>query len=166
MVGRALRRLASGVTVLTVRRAGLAHGATVSAVLPLSRKPPAIGACLRTSSIFTGMAVEEGFFSVNVLGAEQAALAVRFATAGRPPGDAQFAGLDRTSDRVTGAPLLRGCVANLSCRVSDCIRVGDHDMIIAEVIAGSAGVGGSLVTYTGRLTHAFIIPAPLRSKAQ
>ena len=39
----ALRRIASGVTVLTVNLDGVRHGATVSAVVPISRDPLVLG---------------------------------------------------------------------------------------------------------------------------
>jgi flavin reductase (DIM6/NTAB) family NADH-FMN oxidoreductase RutF len=148
---RALRRVASGVTVLTVEVDGLRHGTTVSAIVPISRDPLMLGVCLRVSSSFTTMVERRRFFSVNVLGTGQARIAGRFATPGRRPGDAQFAGLRWTSDRLTGAPLIGGSLAYMACRVAGCQRVGDHDLIIADVIGGAAEPGLPLLSFAGRL---------------
>lgn len=147
----ALRKVASGVTVLTVNDDGSAHGATVSAIMPISRDPVVLGVCLRTSSALATMAMRAGWFSVNVLASEQSELAGLFARPGRERGTAQFGGLDWTPDRITSAPLLGGCLAHLACRVAGMHRIGDHDLIIAEVMGGSAGHGVPLLTFGGRL---------------
>ena len=148
---RALRRVASGVTVLTIEDDGLRHGATVSAIVAISRDPLMLGVCLRVSSSFTTMVERRRFFSVNVLAAGQARVATRFATPGRRPGDAQFAGLRWTTDRLTGAPLIGGCLAYMACRVTGSQRVGDHDLIIADVIGGATESGTPLLSFAGRL---------------
>jgi len=147
----ALRRIASGVAVLTVSKDGLAHGATVNAITAISRDPVVLGVCLRTSSVLADMAMRVGLFSVNVLTRDQSALATRFAQPGRRPGAAQFRGLEWSADRRTAAPLLAGCLAHLACRVAGQHQIGDHDLIVAEVIDGAAGHGSPLLTFAGRL---------------
>jgi len=147
----ALRRIASGVAVLTVSQNGLAHGATVNAITAISRDPVVLGVCLRTSSVLADMAMRVGLFSVNVLTRDQSALATRFAQPGRRPGAAQFRGLEWSADRRTAAPLLAGCLAHLGCRVAGHHQIGDHDLIVAEVIDGAAGHGSPLLTFAGRL---------------
>ncbi|HEX4703067.1 MAG TPA: flavin reductase family protein [Pseudonocardiaceae bacterium] len=160
----ALRKVASGVTVLTVSADGIAHGATVSAIMPISRDPVVLGVCLRTASALATMAIRTGWFSVNVLAGEQSGLAAVFAQPGRKPGPAQFSGLDWTLDRITSAPLLGGCLAHLACRVAGTHRIGDHDLIIAEVVGGSATHGIPLLTFGGRLhddTEGELVPLGL-----
>src|SRR5262245_28451815 len=147
----ALRRIVSGVTVLTTRWKGLRHGTTVSAAVAISRDPLVIGVCLRASSAFTEMVSDHGRFSVNVLSSDQADVADRFADSSRRPGDLQFAGLSWTTDPVSGAPLLDGCLAHLACEVTACQRIGDHDLIVADVIGGQPGNGSPLLTFAGRL---------------
>jgi flavin reductase (DIM6/NTAB) family NADH-FMN oxidoreductase RutF len=115
---RALRRVAAGVTVLTVNNDGLRHGTTVSAVVALSRTPLVLGVCLRASSTFTAMVRKAGVFSVNVLNDQQGHLARQFAAPDRSHGDAQFAGVEWTEDALTGAPLIGGSLAHLACALS------------------------------------------------
>jgi len=157
---RALRRIASGVTVLTVNANGRPHGITVSAVVTISRDPLVLGACLRTSSGFTAMVRRRRLFTVNVLATGQAAVAERFADASRRPGKAQFGGLRWTPDEITGAPVLGDCLARLACQVTGCQQVGDHDMLIAEVLAGSPSSGLPLLSFAGQLKQAAGLAVP------
>jgi flavin reductase (DIM6/NTAB) family NADH-FMN oxidoreductase RutF len=154
---QALRRFASGVTVLTTTDGGRPHGTTVSAVVAVSRDPLVVGVCLRTPSAFTRMVTTGRTFSINVLAEEQAKMAVRFADPLRRPGPEQFRGIGWRPDPHTGAPLVDGCLAHLSCRMTGCTQVGDHDLILAEVVAGLPGDGSPLLTYGGRLAS---VPAP------
>jgi hypothetical protein len=39
----------------------------------------------------------------------------------------------------------------LACRVAGHHQIGDHDLIVAEVIDGAAGHGSPLLTFAGRL---------------
>lgn len=99
---RALYHLASPVSVLTVNRDGHLHGTTASTVTLISKDPLLLGVCLRVGSSFAQLAKEEGRFAVNVLGAQQAELAQRFAGR-RPDGLGQFAGV-QWSPAPTRAP--------------------------------------------------------------
>ncbi|MEU8800810.1 flavin reductase family protein [Spirillospora sp. NPDC048819] len=148
---RALLQVAAAVTVLTVGRNGLSHGTTVSAMSTMSRNPLILGVCLRPSSKFAAMIRPATLFSVNVLSVRQADVARRFADPLRPAGDGQFAGLDRTTDALTGAPLIGGCLAHLACRATERLRVGDHELLLAEVLLGTPGEGEPLVSFAGRL---------------
>ncbi|WP_331735344.1 flavin reductase family protein (plasmid) [Streptomyces sp. NBC_00597] len=149
---KALRRLASGVTVLTVDGgAGARHGTTASSMVAVSREPLILGVCLRRTSTFTRLALAAGTFSVNVLAAGQGDVAGRFADPERPSGDAQFAGLAWTTDPLSGAPLLDGSLSHLSCRLLDRHQVGDHDLLLAEVTAGAHARDTPMISFAGRL---------------
>ncbi|MET7289774.1 flavin reductase family protein [Streptomyces sp. NPDC005573] len=150
---RALRRFASGVCVLTVHHDGLRHGTTVSALVAISRKPLVLGACLQSSSAFTALACEAGAFSVNVLSSEQASVARQFAAPGRERGDAQFAGVEWSTDGLTGAPLIEGCLAHMACALTGDQEIGDHHLLTAEVLAGDLARGAPLLAYAGQLWH-------------
>jgi flavin reductase (DIM6/NTAB) family NADH-FMN oxidoreductase RutF len=148
----ALRRVASGVTVLTVCHDEMWHGTTVSAVVAISREPVVLGVCLRQRSAFTTMAERSGYFSVNVLSDAQAGLAARFADPERPMGRAQFEGLNIRACPETSAPLIGGCLAHLACEVTDRYAIGDHHMLVARVVGGCHDHAGEpLLTFGGRL---------------
>ncbi|MEV7727394.1 flavin reductase family protein [Streptomyces sp. NPDC087917] len=162
----ALRRLASGVTVLTVNRDGVRHGTTASAVVTLSREPLVLGACLRPASTFAGMVRRAGRFSVNVLASAQSDVARRFADPARLPGDGQFEGFDWSTDPLTGAPLIGGSLAHMACRVLGWHQVGDHDMLLGEVTGGGHAPGAPMLSFAGRMHSAAVTPAaPVHSTA-
>ncbi|WP_234377076.1 flavin reductase family protein [Streptomyces sp. TP-A0356] len=157
---RALRHIASGVTVLTVSRDGVPHGTTASAVVAVSRDPLIVGVCLHESSSFGAMVRRSGTFSVNVLTSGQTAVARHFADPQRPLGHAQFAQLEWSTDTTSGAPLISGSLAHLSCRVVNRYRVGDHEMVLAEVTGGTHATGSPMLSFAGRLHEGAVTPSP------
>lgn len=159
----AVRRLASGVTVLTVRHGERLHGTTASAVTAVSKEPLLISVCLRRGSAFAELAAAAGRFTVNVLGSRQALLADHFADPARPSGAAQFALVDRHVDMVTGAPALDRCLAWLACRVQARGTVGDHEILLGEVLDARPGSGAPLLTYDNRLHGADLLEVTRRN---
>ncbi|MEU3605690.1 flavin reductase family protein [Streptomyces sp. NPDC035033] len=157
---QALRRLTSGITVLTVNRDGVRHGTTASAVVALSRDPLILGVGLRPTSTFVTMARWSGRFAVNVLSAAQHDTAHSFADPRRPLGDAQFAGHGWTTDPLSGAPLLDGCLSHMSCRILGRHRVGDHDLLLAEVVGGAHHPHAPLLSFAGTTHTPTLTPAP------
>jgi flavin reductase len=147
----ATRRFATGVAVLTVWHGQAAHGTTVSAVATLSRKPLLLGVCLRDTSSFVELARTAGRFAINVLGATQALLAGHFADPARPAGLAQFDYVDWETEAFSGAPLFTGCLAGLGCRLDSTVPVGDHHLLVAEVVTAQHRPGSPLLSYAGQL---------------
>jgi flavin reductase (DIM6/NTAB) family NADH-FMN oxidoreductase RutF len=152
---RALRtavgRLTTGVTVLTVKHQDMLHGTTVSAASLISRTPLIVSAGLRNGSKLTRLALASGRFAVNVLSERQVLVADWFANPERPPGGEQFTLIDWEPDSNTGLPLLRNALSYLICRVYDQVGAGDHELLLGEVIDGTTGVGGPLVSFAGAL---------------
>jgi len=149
---QALRRFASGVAVLTYLEGDEAHGTTVSSVTAVSRDPLLIGACLRQGSQFARLVATEGQrFAVNVLDARQAVVAGWFANGDRPPGLAQFDAVDWKPDGYSGAPLISGSLAWLSCRLVNRVGAGDHLVLLAEGVDGVIGDGTPLLSFAGQL---------------
>lgn len=148
---RAVGRLTTGVTVLTVAHRGRVHAATVSSTSVVSWSPLLLGAGLRRGSLTCQLACDSGRFAVNVLAARQALVADWFANPARPAGAGQFEPVDWEPDPHTGIPLLRGVLAVLVCRVVDRLPVGDHDLVMGEVVTATAGDGSPLVSHGGAL---------------
>ncbi|GLZ39227.1 flavin reductase family protein [Actinokineospora sp. NBRC 105648] len=159
----ALRKLASGVAVLTFRDGDRAHAATVSSVTAVSRDPLLLGTCLRVGSVFADLVREPGArFAVNILGAHQAAFASWFADPRRPRGLAQFDCVDWTPDPYSGAPLIAGSLAGLGCGLRSHTPAGDHHLLVAEVFAGVPGEGAPLLSYAGQLHDGTLRSLPER----
>ena len=147
----AVRRLTSGVSVLTFWHDGAAHATTVSSAIALSRTPLLIGISLSLGSRFAQLLARHDRFAVNVLSDRQAVLAGWFSDPGRPAGLRQFDAVDWEPDGFSGAPLIRGSLARLACRRTDRFRTGDHELLVAEVVAAAAGAGEPLLSHAGGL---------------
>jgi flavin reductase len=151
LLRQAVRRLATGVAVVTVWHGDFVHGTTVSSVAALSRDPLLLGVCLREASSTTQAIAKAGRFAVNVLSTRQAALAGWFADPGRPQGLAQFDQLEWEPDAFSGAPWIRGSLASLGCHLTATVPAGDHNLLLGKVITARNGEGGPLLHFAGRL---------------
>lgn len=141
---RTLTRHAAGVTVLT---APGPVGFTATSFTPVSLDPALVSFYIgsRASALPTLRRQDE--FAVNILGHDQAALAARFAQKGID----RFADVDWTTDQ-DGVPLLRGVPAWLRARITLRQPIGDHVLMVGEVIrVGGSGFGDALVHHSGRI---------------
>lgn len=148
---QAVRRLASGVSVVTVWHDDLVHGTTVSSVAAVSREPLLIGVCLREESGLSEVIGAARRFAVNILSTRQSALASWFADPGRPRGLAQFDHLEWEPDAFSGAPWISGSLASLGCHLTTTIPAGDHNLLLGKVVTARDGEGAPLLHFTGRL---------------
>jgi flavin reductase (DIM6/NTAB) family NADH-FMN oxidoreductase RutF len=155
---RALRALASPVSVLTAEHDGRRHGTTVSTVTRISRRPQVLGACLKSGSVLAALAVAEGRFAVNVLSGQQGRLARWFAESSRPDGPGQFAGIEWRPSPYAHAPLFVGALAHYDCRVVGSFTVGDHEVLLGAVVNAVAADGDPLISYSGDMFAGTLIP--------
>jgi flavin reductase (DIM6/NTAB) family NADH-FMN oxidoreductase RutF len=140
----ALRRWASGVTIVTTRAGERALGMTMSAFASVSLEPPLVLACADRRSHTCPAIAESGVFAVNVLAAGQRELSARFATDGNEA--VRFEGLACRSG-PTGAPWLPDVLAVLDCRVVAAHDAGDHVIYVGRVEATEVAPGGEPLLY-------------------
>lgn len=142
--------VATPVSVVTSMGDGLPHGTTVSAFASLSMNPPMVLVSLDRGSDLLALVRETGRFGVNVLGADQAAVALAFAKKGGP---GKFSGVPWEADH--DLPRLPGAPGWLACDVADLVDGGDHVVALGIVVA-AGNVEGRPLTYHGRIfgTHA------------
>jgi flavin reductase (DIM6/NTAB) family NADH-FMN oxidoreductase RutF len=134
MLRRALRTFPTGVTVVTTRGPAGDHGLTATSFTSVSLSPPLVLVCVQADSSGTATIAANGAFAVNVLTAEQGALARRFASPDRPRGPRAFAGVGHAS-AVTGCPVFGSVGAYLDCRLVRAEPAGDHVIFLGEVLA-------------------------------
>ncbi len=143
---------ASGVTVVTTAHQRERRGATVSAFCSVSLDPPLVLVSLRLGSRTLALIDQSGIYAVNVLNAEQRALAARFAASG--PAGKTFTDIPHHLG-VTGAPLLDAALTRVECRVNASYPGGDHTLLLGEVVAieepEGAGAGSPLLAYRAAL---------------
>lgn len=128
----AMARVAAPVTVITTTVDGVPTGTTVSAFSSLSISPPMVLLALDNRGGMIGRVRASGRIGVNVLGEDQAELALRFARNDLPD---RFSGLVWHDDH--GLPRLDGAVAWLRCDELSFEPGGDHTIILGTVAAAS-----------------------------
>jgi flavin reductase (DIM6/NTAB) family NADH-FMN oxidoreductase RutF len=142
---RACGRFATGVTIASVLDAkGIPHGLTVSSFTSVSLDPPLILICLghAISAIHHFRAATH--FGINILAEDQRALSERFARKGHD----RFDGLDWQAG-VTGVPLLPCVLAAIECAVHRVVPMGDHDILVGEMVHAQVRDGAPLLHYSG-----------------
>jgi flavin reductase ActVB len=142
----AMRRFPSGVTIVTtVDGAGRRWGFTASAFAFVSREPPQVLVCLDCSAnCHPTFSVAERF-AVNILGAEHAELARRFATKGID----KF-GPDAFELGELRLPVLRDALVVLECHTAARLSGGDHTILLGEAVSTRLQAGAPAVVYDRR----------------
>lgn len=140
----AMRRFASGVTVVTTMLEGKPKGFTATAFCSVSVEPPMLLVCVNRSARSHPVIAQSGCFCVNILARDQEELAVRFSSRRDDP----FAGI---ACRIasTGAPVLDGTLAFFDCMLSEELSVETHTIFVGKVIACASREGTPLGYYDG-----------------
>ena len=127
----ALGAFATGVTIVTaISGEGRPYGITCNSFASVSLNPPLVLWSLGVFSQGLTIFQDASHFAVNVLGASQQALALKFA---KSSGD-KFAGVSWTPG-LGDAPVLADAVANFQCRAANRYYGGDHVIFLGVVEA-------------------------------
>ena len=146
----ALRLLSNGLYVLTACVGDTIHAASVSWVSQVSFQPPLVMVAFQRGSHLAQAVRKAHRFAVNILGAEQLALAESFLhhlTA--PATTTDLAGQAFRHDSAH-CPLLRDSLAWLECRLAAELGTpGDHVLLLGEVTgAGIRRSGQPMVLWS------------------
>jgi flavin reductase (NADH) len=144
----AMSAWASGVTIVTTRADGLAHGITASSFTSVSLDPPLVLVCVNDESPLCAMILSSGRFAVSVLERGQEAASNHFASRGREP-KAVLDGvpMTATSDDL---PLVAGALGTLACDLHETMVLGDHLVIVGRVTEATSASEGSPLIYWSR----------------
>lgn len=141
---QALGQFATGVAVMTTRDGqGRGIGVTVNSFTSVSLDPPLVSFCLDREALSFTSFTGADTFAVNILSSDQQDVSQSFA---RSIGEDKFAGVVCEVDDH-GAPLIKGCLAWLSCRRHTIVEAGDHVIILGEVYHLSLGHAGAPLLY-------------------
>jgi flavin reductase (DIM6/NTAB) family NADH-FMN oxidoreductase RutF len=145
----AMRAWTTGVAVITATHEGQRYGMTVNSFTSISLDPPIISVTLKRLTHTHELVEKSGEFSMTFLSANQDDLSDRFA--GKIPDiDDRFEGV-QTETMTIDAPLLKGGLAYLNCRVMNSIPVGENTLVLAEVIAARGEGEGDPLVYHNRV---------------
>ena len=129
----AMRRWATGVTIVSVEYKGIQHGMTVSSFTSVSLEPPTVLVSLERIARTHDLVMKAGSFGVTILSTEQQEISDRFA--GRKTEyENRFLNLN-THILVSNAPFIDGGLAFFDCRVLSTLDSGTHTLFIGEVLA-------------------------------
>lgn len=141
----AMSRFATGVAVLTASHEGQRFGMTINSLTSVSLDPCQILVCVNHGSA-TGEAIKaSGVFAVSLLEAGQSDVSRSFV--GR---DATRFETVRATSGLSGAPLIEGALATITCQVNDVVTSGDHDILIGDVLDCDHRDGDPLVYFSGK----------------
>lgn len=154
---RGMRRLASGVTVITTGRPGGRGGLTATAAMSLTVEPPQLVVAVNHATRALPLLLANRCFAVNVLSDADRALAETFAGRTGKEGEARFEGADWT-EMETGSPVLPSAIASFDCRLVQQIPVATHSLLVGQVMAVRIDpTAAPLLHYDG--SWASLIPA-------
>jgi len=147
---RALGAYATGVVVVTALRAdGAARGITVNSFASLSLDPPLVLWSLGAGSARYETFATAALWGVTVLGADGEDVARRMAKR-----ESENLGSDEI-EMLENAPVLKAAVlkttglAHFACRTHVRHKLGDHLLIVGEVLGYRAAAGAALTFYRG-----------------
>jgi flavin reductase (DIM6/NTAB) family NADH-FMN oxidoreductase RutF len=141
----ALGMFATGVTIVTARTPdGQLVGLTANSFNSVSLAPPLVLWSLARAAGSMAAFSAGSHYAINVLAADQKALAERFAMRGGE----RFAGV--TFDKgAGGAPLLHGAAATFECFNRSRYEEGDHVIFVGEVERCAHRIGASPLLFPG-----------------
>jgi len=123
----AFGRFGTGVTIVTVHTPDGPLGMTANSFSSVSLDPALVLWSPARHSKRHDAFVAAPRFSIHILGADQYALALRFAAKGD-----DFSGLD-WSDGTRGSPTFAGCLATFECDTYAVHPAGDHSIILGQI---------------------------------
>jgi len=140
-----MRAWTSGVTIVTASHAGAQHGMTVSSFTSIALEPPLVIVSLQTDSRTHELVSQSNALAITILAEDQQELSDIFA--GRVPDTEDRLADIETETMTTGAPLIKGGLAYLDCRVSQTIEVGTNTLFLAEVVSARGNGEGNPLVY-------------------
>jgi 3-hydroxy-9,10-secoandrosta-1,3,5(10)-triene-9,17-dione monooxygenase reductase component len=143
-----LGRFTTGVVLVTARTGSGPAGMTVNSFTSVSLEPPLIALCAALTSTTWPLIRAVGGFGITILGAQHEELCRTFSRRGAD----RFTGRDWACTRA-GHPIPADGLGWLDCRIARVHPAGDHELVIAETLAGAVtGEGNPLVFQAGRFT--------------
>jgi 3-hydroxy-9,10-secoandrosta-1,3,5(10)-triene-9,17-dione monooxygenase reductase component len=139
-------RFATGVAVITTAGPGGTGGMTANALCSLSLEPLLVLVCFANSARTLDGVRDAGAFAVNLLGADQHAIAAVFAS--KIPEAEKLSHVEHRT--VHGMPVIQRTLAWAVLALRELIAGGDHTIAIGEVLEMGLGAGAPLIWFEGR----------------
>lgn len=125
---KTLSKFTTGVTVVCVKNNNVIFGKTVNSFNSLSLNPPLVLFSLGNYSSSINKYMNSKYLTINILSKKQKEISNHFAL--KKP---NFKNIDFFDGKYKTA-LIKGCIANLECKLINKIKKGDHIIFICEVL--------------------------------
>jgi len=128
----AMRRLASGVSIVTTMDGDTPHGFAATSVTSVSADPaPLLLVCVNKTVSCHDLMLASGRFCVNVLSEADIETARLFSSSENRHRRFELCSWEKLS---TGAPALSGALASFDCRIHRAVEVQTHTVLFGEVV--------------------------------
>jgi flavin reductase (DIM6/NTAB) family NADH-FMN oxidoreductase RutF len=139
-----LRLFPYGLYAVTANDGELASGMTANWLTQVSFEPPQVAVAVESDARTLELIRAAGHFAVNVLATGQRELAGLLGRRSKNVPDK----LQQTEYRAgeTGAPILADALGAVECRVVAELPVGDHTLVVGEIVAAHLREAGEPLT--------------------
>ena len=137
---QALKKLTTGIYVVTSKQGSTIKGMVASWVSQVSFSPPLVMVAIKQGRCSHKMIGEEKVFAINILGKKQKKMISTFK--GKDKAEKKFTTIPYEVKR-TGVPIMKDALAFLDCKLISEITPGDHTLFIGEVLEGDIVKEGS-----------------------
>lgn len=131
----ALGRIPSGLFVVTIRKGTAETAMLASWVQQCAFDPPHLSVVVKQGRAIHSWLKPESTFVLNIVGEGHKRLISHFGR-GFEPDEPAFHGIETTHSQH-GHPVLTHALGFLECEVTDRMKVGDHELVVARVLAGA-----------------------------
>jgi flavin reductase (DIM6/NTAB) family NADH-FMN oxidoreductase RutF len=125
-------------------------GMTINSFTSISLNPPLVSFSIDNRSSNLALFKKNRYFSLNILSQEQQKLSGAFAT----PKNSSKWGVEPYFFAKKGSPIFQNSLAFFECKKHKIIKLGDHHMVIGEVIDfGKVSDAKPLLYYSGKYSE-------------
>lgn len=132
MTDDAIRKVKTGVHIITTKCGDKLNGLAVAWVSRVSMQPPMVMISIGKTRYSHDLIKKSKIFAVNVLGEEHIEIGRHFGLQSGKKVD-KFKDVEY-EQKATGAPIIRDCIAYLDCKVINEYDAGDHTIFVGEVV--------------------------------
>ena len=140
-----LRHFPYGLYAVTVAHDGEEHGMTANWLTQSAFEPPMAVVAVENTSRTIGMIRDAHHFAINVFASGQRDVAGKLGRASEHAPN-KLKGIKTKPAPVSGAPVLADCLGWVECRVVATLPLGDHTLVLGEIVAAGVEHEGEALT--------------------
>ena len=125
---KTLSKFTTGIAIVATRKNTILYGKTINSFSSLSLSPPLILFSLDNKSSKLEIFKNSNFVSINILSKNQKLISENFAKKNPSWHNIDFDTLDN------GNPIIKNCIANLDCKITYKLKMGDHIIFVCRVL--------------------------------